>query len=296
MAPRARWSAARSCRSYFLDDRLRVDVDLTFKDMTDHYFGVGYDAGRHTALGDETTKYHRDSFQLEPAFAWRVGRDLFVGALLDLNQTVASDLNPRMAADPAVTADGPNSLNFGVGPVLRFDSRDFPQNAYRGVFAQASFVPYLSWKGNHDRYQVLDLDYRHDLTLGREGSTLTWNLRARTAFGGVPWAELGQLGSPYDLRGYRWGRYRETTIAYGIVEYRLQFRAGKRGSAELGRHGIVGWVGAGTLGESFRALDGVLPNAGLGYRFAVQDRLNVRFDAGWGRESQALYVNFTETY
>jgi hypothetical protein len=39
-------------RSYLLEDRLRLDFDLWFKDMTDHYFGVGYDAGKDTELGD----------------------------------------------------------------------------------------------------------------------------------------------------------------------------------------------------------------------------------------------------
>ena len=101
-----------------------------------------------------------------------------------------------MAPDPTVVADGTDSLNFGVGPLLRFDSRAFPQNAYKGVFAQASVVPHLSWKGTHDRYLVFDLDYRHYVTLGREGSTLTWNLRTRTAFGGVPWPSSASSAHP----------------------------------------------------------------------------------------------------
>ena len=142
-----------------------------------------------------------------------------------------------MAPDPTVVADGTDSLNFGVGPLLRFDSRAFPQNAYKGVFAQASVVPHLSWKGTHDRYLVFDLDYRHYVTLGREGSTLTWNLRTRTAFGGVPWPSSASSAHPNDLRGYRWGRYRHRTIAYGILEYRLQFHAARLSIHRQSRRG-----------------------------------------------------------
>jgi hypothetical protein len=106
------------------------------------------------------------------------------------------------------------------------------------------------------------------------------------------------LGSPFDLRGYRWGRYRQKAIAYGIAEYRFNFSAGPKsdGAVELSRHGLVGWLGAGTLGDSLASLEGILPNIGVGYRFAVQGRLNARFDIGVGRQSQALYFNFTEAF
>jgi hypothetical protein len=290
--------ASGQLRSYLLEDHLRLDFDLWFKDMTDHYFGVGYDAGKNTALGDDTTKYHRQWFQLKPTVLWRVVSDLFAGGMIDFNQTLASDLNPTMAADPNVIADGPDNMNIGAGPVVRFDSRDFPQNAFHGIYFQASYVPYLSKKGNHDGYQILDLDYRQYLPLGREGSTLAWTLRTRAGFGDVPWSELGQPGSPFDLRGYRWGRYRQKTMLYGIAEYRFNFSAGSHpdGSLKLSRHGVVGWIGAGTLGEDFGSFEGVLPNAGVGYRFGVQDRLNARFDIGVGRESQAVYFNFTEAF
>lgn len=290
--------ASGQLRSYFCADTWRIDVDLWYKNMSDHYFGVGYDAGKNTELGADTTKYHRQWFQIKPTVLRRVVSDLFIGVLLDLNETVATELNPEMAMDPDVVADGPSNLNFGAGPVLRFDSRDFPQNAFRGVLVQASFAPYVTKNESLDGYQIFDLDYRQYVPIGREGSTLAWMVRTRAGFGEVPWSELGMLGSPFDLRGYRWGRYRQQTIAYGIAEYRYTFTAGARpdGAAELSKHGLVGWVGAGTLGEDVGSLEGLLPNIGVGYRFAVQHRLNVRFDIGIGSESQAFYFNFTEAF
>jgi hypothetical protein len=285
-------------KAYFARDRYRLDLDTWVKDMTDHYFGVGYDAGRNTHQGDTTTQYHRFWWQVKPILLRRVYGNWLFGLTVDANQTNASELSAGMAADPAVVQDGSNNLNFGVGPTLRFDSRDIPQNAYRGVYFQARFVPYLSALGKHPGYQVFDLDYRHYLSVGRIGSTLTWNVVTRTARGGVPWSELGQVGSPFDLRGYRWGRYRDQTIAYAILEYRYTFSAGRLpdGSVDLSRHGLVGWVGLGTLGSDYAHLNGALPNVGLGYRFAVQGRLNARIDYGIGKDSQAFYLNFTEAY
>ncbi|HVJ17280.1 MAG TPA: BamA/TamA family outer membrane protein [Polyangiaceae bacterium] len=285
-------------KSYWFADRLRLDLDSWYKDMPDDYFGVGYDEGKNTPLGDDTTAYHRNWWQLKMTVLNRIFGSLFLGLMLDGNHTVASDMNPKMAADPHVVADGPDNLNFGAGPAIRYDSRDFPQNAYSGTFLQLTYLTYVSYFGNHLGYRILDIDYRHYITVPRRGSTLTWTLRWRRGLGEVPWAELSVLGSSTDLRGYRAGRYREQTVGYAIVEHRYMFSKGENpdGSVKLSRHGVVGWVGAGVLGEGLIVPDGWLPNAGVGYRFEVQERLNARFDFGVGRESQGVYFAFTESY
>jgi hypothetical protein len=277
-------------RSYFFADRVRFDVDAWSKDMVDHYFGATYQDARETELGDET-RYHRRSYQLKPVLLGRVASNLFAGVLLDINRTEATEMSAAMAADAAVVAGGSDIANVGSGPVLRLDTRDFPQNAFEGMFLQGSYAMYRSEGVVRTQYQVLELDYRQYVPL--PSATLAWNVRARHGFGDIPWTELGNLGSPYDLRGYRWGRYREKAVAYGILEYRLRFGAAGN---ELGRHGAVAWAGMGTLGRDAGHLDGVLPNAGVGYRLVVQGRLNARLDVGVGRGERALYFNFSEAF
>ncbi len=285
-------------KSYWSGDQLRFDLDSWYKDMPDHYFGIGYDNGKNTPLGDDTTAYHRLWWQLKATTLKRLVSDLFVGVLVDGNHTTATQLNPKMAADPDVLDDGSEILDLGVGPVVRYDSRDFPQNAYSGVFLQLLYLPYLTLIGNHVGYRILDFDYRQYLTVGHRGSTLAWTVRWRRGFGEVPWTEEGVLGSSNDLRGYRAGRYRDTTIGYAIIEYRYMIpkRRQPDGSVELSRHGLVGWLGAGLMGEALIEPDGWLPNGGIGYRFEVQERLNARLDFGRGRESQGVYFAFTEAF
>lgn len=277
-------------RSYFFADSVRFDVDAWSKDMTDHYFGATYQDARDTELGDET-RYHRRSYQLKPVLLGRVVSNLFAGVLLDINRTEATEMSAAMAADAAVLAAGSDIANVGSGPVVRFDTRDFPQNAFDGLLLQGSYAMYRSAGVVRSQYQVLELDYRQYVPL--PSATLAWNVRARHGFGDIPWTELGNLGSPYDLRGYRWGRYREKAVAYGILEYRLRFGAAGN---ELGRHGAVAWAGMGTLGPSYGHLEGVLPNVGVGYRVVVQGRLNARLDVGLGRGERALYFNFSEAF
>ena len=68
----------------------------------------------------------------------------------------------------------------------------------------------------------------------------------------VPYSELPNFGNPFDLRGYAWGKYRDKSMAYGIIEYRHMFmsqEAYARG-AFWSKFGGVAWIGTGTIGKT----------------------------------------------
>lgn len=65
---------------------------------------------------------------------------------------------------------------------------------------------------------------------------------------------------------------------------------------KISRHGVVGWVGIGTIGSGLKNFDNWLPNYGFGYRFEVQPRMNFRLDMGFGNDSMGFYVNFNEAF
>jgi hypothetical protein len=103
------------------------------------------------------------------------------------------------------------------------------------------------------------------------------------------------VGSPYDLRGYYWGRFRAEQGTWGLLEYRYMFPT-KNPTRSFSRSGIVAWAGLGFLGRGFLESE-LLPNAGVGYRFEVQPRMNLRVDFGWGAEgSFGFYISFLEAF
>ncbi|MFL5438273.1 MAG: BamA/TamA family outer membrane protein [Myxococcales bacterium] len=282
---------------YLLQDQLRIDAYLGLKNMTDNYFGVGYDLGNTTPLGPDTTQYHRYYRQVNGGAMWRLRQDLYFGGWLDFNHTEATALAAQVAADPHVVAQGTTFTNTGVGPILRYDSRDFPQNAFEGVYFQAQYLWYRPALGGTTTYDVLDLDYRQYMTIRRPGVTLAWNVRTRNGVHDVPWTELALLGSGSDLRGYREGRYRENTILYGLLEFRwMDVKSFDHGTPLFGLNGVVSWVGLGTMGSSYLHLNTLLPNFGVGYRIIVQGRMAIRLDMGAGRDSTGFYFSFNEAF
>ena len=288
--------------SFLLGDQLRVYADVTVKNMPDHYFGVGYEAGKKPE-GDSTTAYQRQSFNFLPKFLWRVRPAVLIGPTFDINITTASRVSPGMTADPYYQQFGAKNKNSGVGAVVQYDSRDVVANAWSGVYVNAQAMGYFDALGSQNIYQVYDLDYRQYRQLGRKGRTLAWTVRTRFTNGEVPWAELSLLASSNDLRGYRQGRYRDKAMAYGIAEYRHQLTSTTRASG-LGRNGFVAWMGVGSLAPSVGELHDILPNWGVGYRFEVQPRMSVRMDVGFGKEYKtsgdkylpSVYFSFAEAF
>lgn len=282
----------------FDDNLLRLNGEMWLRNMPDHYWGVGYQKARRFERSDSTTQYHRFYWSIYQEALLKVHSNLYAGPLIDLNRTVASDLSQGVQQDATIQKQGRNHTNLGAGAVLAFDNRDQPQNAYRGQYLAFSATLYKRILADNGYYSILNLDYRGYLPVGRERRILAWQLRARQSFGDVPWPELPKVGSPYDLRAYYWGRYRDFIGLTGIVEYRHMFRRrtpNKKGNFHS-PHGFVLWTGMGSVAPGWGALQYWLPNAGVGYRFEVQPRMNLRIDFGIGANASSFYVNFSEAF
>lgn len=279
--------------SFWKQDKLRIYADINYKDMPDNYYGVGYDSGLNTPKGDATTKYTRTWFQFYPKFLFKIKEYQFIGPNLDINYTKGSEASTGVSEDPYYNQYNDRPFNSGLGVVYQFDSRDVPVNAWSGWFLEAIATIYGGYLGGDNSYQLLGIDFRKYWQIKRPGRTFAFQGRGRFTNGEVPYGEMSQLGTPFDLRAYRWGQYRHESMLYFLGEYRHQF-AKKDGS--LSKSGFVAWVGGGTLGETVGDFSKWLPNGGVGYRFEVQPRMNVRLDIGFGKESRGFYFNFNEAF
>ena len=62
------------------------------------------------------------------------------------------------------------------------------------------------------------------------------------------------------------------------------------------RSGFVTWIGGGSVGSTVTDFRKWLPNAGIGYRFETEPRMNIRVDYGFGIDSQFFYISFNEAF
>ena len=120
-------------------------------------------------------------------------------------------------------------------------------------------------------------------------------LADRTAFGDAPWSELSQVGTPFDLRAYRWGQIRDRTGFTAVLEYRFMLPFDEK---SLWSHlGVAAWGGVGAMSPTpLPDFTRVLPSVGAGLRVELLQRVTLRLDVGFGRNSRAVYFNFLEAF
>lgn len=283
--------------SYWIQDKIRINGDFWYKDMPDNYWGIGYDNALNTPTSDSTTAYQRQWWWINPRILYQVRKNYFVGLNIDYNYTKGSDASEGVATDPNYEDYNEKPLNSGLGIIVRYDSRDIPVDAREGLLLDLRSTFYTPSFGGDNTYQVFQLDYRQFETVGREGMTLAWQIRSRIGIGGIPYGEMSQLGSPFDLRGYTWGRFRDKSMLYSIFEYRHTF---VQPDGNLSKHGFVAWIASGTIFDVQESTNfanlGWLPNFGAGYRLELQPRMNLRLDFGIGKETSGIYFNFNQAF
>lgn len=291
-------AVAAGIRSHFFwkGDTIRSNAYLGYADTPNNYAGVGFVQGLTVARGPNTTLFDDESIRFKPDLTFRIKGDWFVGFNFDWNHQDSDNPAPRMAADPAFRRNGPNYFDSGLGITVSHDTRDVTVAAREGHLFLVQTTHYRDWFGSDFEFDAIDFDFRKYFPIFREGCTLAVMVQSRYTSGDVPWGSLTSVGTSRDLRGYHYGQFRDRTAVWAVAEYRHQFR--KSGSTELSRHGMVGWGGIGFLGEDYSDLWGNdLGSAGLGYRFEIQKRRNLRLDYGFGRNGESgLYLGFNESF
>lgn len=291
---------------FFKDDKFRIFGVLNYKNTRENFYGIGYNTNKNYERSDSTSQYRYSGFQVNPWFLFRMGKsDIFFGPQIDISYDKLSDPAkhlPQQADYAAAGGDENGYKNFssGIGFLLSYDTRDIPANPYRGTYVDLRGIMYQKWLGSDKNFYRLELDYRQYKSVGQR-KVLAWTLQTKNSFGRhIPLTKYALSGTPFDLRGYYMGQYRDKSSHVALVEYRQMFNTDrstwlKRITSHLG---YVAWGGVGFMGPTPGKIEGVLPNAGLGLRIEVQPRMNVRFDYGrnFVNKQNLFYFNMTEAF
>ena len=285
---------------FFNENRFRIYMNYGYRNEPSHYYGKGFEKAETIERGDSTTRFHRSYFQLYPRFVWEVRPHFYLGGLFDLNYTKVSDVNPVMEEDPYFQQFKRKYFNVGIGGLIQYDTRDDVATPTRGMLLGANFKLFGKYLGGAYNYEIIELEYRQFKNIFRPRSTLAWIAKSQIGLGDIPFTELPTFGSPFDLRGYYMGKYRDKSMAYGIVEYRHMFGSpAKYKSGNFwAKCGFVAWVGTGTIGETPFDWNKWKLNFGAGLRFQMQPGKNFRLDIGKepGQPGMQVYMNMTEAF
>lgn len=290
---------------FFRGDRFRIFGTFSYKNTIENFYGIGYSTNKDYPRGEDTSEYRYSGIQVNPWFLFRLGKsNLFAGPQIDFNYDKITQPAARMVKQPAYidaggTEDGYTNFSSGLGFLLTYDTRDIPANAYRGTYLDFRGMMYSKAFGGDDNFYRLEVDYRQYKSVGRR-KVIAWTVQTKNVFGDVPLTKFVLSGTPFDLRGYYMGQFRDKSSHVIMAEYRQMFNTDKSTWLKkiVSHLGYVAWGGCGFMGPNPAKVEGVLPNLGVGFRVEVQPRMNVRLDLGRDlvNKQNLFYFNMTEAF
>ncbi|WP_394151555.1 BamA/TamA family outer membrane protein [Vibrio maritimus] len=277
---------------YWNNNDIQFKGNWTAGSQGKHYWGIGYDAAQDFEFGD-VTQYEATVNNYQGNLIYRIAGNWFAGPALKVNY-----FSPTSEPDSALLDENFNKFKdkpftWGIGGSIQYDSRDVAVNAWSGSLFRTEVLAFSEALGSQAEYQKLDVEYRkfHSFVEGRVLAVLA---HYQQAFGDIPYYDMPEIGGANSMRGYYQGQYRDKVAAEVTAEYRHTFR---RDSGVLSNHGMTAWAGVGSIGDSVEDLSGhAILSYGVGYRYELQPRMNIRLDLGMGRHGAAFYFNFTEAF
>ncbi|WP_455585208.1 BamA/TamA family outer membrane protein [Bacteroides sp.] len=290
---------------FFKGDRFRIFGQFSYKNTQENFYGVGYTTNKDYLRSDTTSQYRYSGAQVNPWFLFRLGEsNFFVGPQIDINYDKMTKPAKYLVDQPNYqeaggTPHGYSNFSSGLGFLLTYDTRDIPANAYRGIYLDFRGVMYQKFFGSDNEFYRLEIDYRQYKTVGHR-KVIAWTAQTKNVFGDVPLNKYALSGTPFDLRGYYMGQYRDKSSHVVMAEYRQMFNTDKTTWVKkmVSHLGFVAWGGCGFMGPNPTRIEGVLPNFGVGLRIEVQPRMNVRLDIGRNlvNKQNLFYFNMTEAF
>ena len=266
----------------FPQDKQRIDYTFYFYSFPTKFWGIGYANGNNS--GNESDM-HRWQARANVSYLVRAADNFYIGPTIAYDYIIGKDIErPEL-----LQGMDRRSANYGVGLSLAYDTRDVLTNPHKGVYLSASQIFRPKFLGNDYAFSTTDLRANAYVKIWK-GGLLACDLRSTLNFGNPSWGMMALLGSPYTMRGYYEGRYRDKHKAEATLELRQHVWK---------RNGIVVWAGAGTVFDKFSSIrmERMLPNFGIGYRWEFKKNVNVRLDYGFGKSGQSGFLfNINEAF
>ena len=267
------WSVEVQNNMILSDDSKRINSLLKIEHMPLYFWGIGFPNGR---LDENKTLMKQLRVEFNTNILFKLSQGLFVGPFIhwEYNKGDSIDI-PELLNGQSL-----HQHNYGVGITVDFDTRDFITGPTKGIYFHVNqvFFPRFLWNGN---YGFTRTDFCFSIyQKAWRGAIIAANLHGLFNYGTPSWATMALLGDNNNMRGYYHGRYRDKHMITAVVELRQK----------LWRWlGMAAWIGGGTVFHDINSMH-LLPNFGLGLRWAIRKHVNIRLDYGFGRNGESAFI------
>lgn len=243
------------------------------------FYGIG------TPQNNES-KFNQDTYANIAAFLKSINNNNYLGLSYDIGHVINSEIKGETLNKDISGYDG--GFHLGLGAKYQFDNRNDILYPSKGILFKLSFTPYF---GDYS-FSVSNIDFRNYTTLYSEKNIIANQFSWTVSSGDVPFYKLPKLGGKSNLRSINnSGKYINNHNYYFQTEYRRHL---------TGRFGATIFMGLGSSASGFNNeyTEDMVYEYGLGFRFRMldKDKLNFRFDVGFGNGDPALFMTIREAF
>ncbi len=221
---------------------------------------------------------------------YQIKPDIFVGLRywMDDYDIVEVEAEGLLANAPIVGAEG--GFLSGLGLVYNKDTRDQIFYPSKGVYTEA--VVFLNHRAFGSDFNYSKFIFDHSIYRKTSWKhILAFNVYAELTAGNPPFNQLSLLGGTKRMRGYFEGAFRDKQYLTVQTEYRMPL---------FWRFGLVLFGAYGVVSEDLGSIEigNLKYSIGAGLRFLLdkKQKVNLRFDAGFGKNTSGLYVTVSEAF
>ncbi len=178
----------------------------------------------------------------------------------------------------------------GFGFTLSFDDRDHVFYPSKGSYLKFSSLLYDKALGSNYNFRNYTMDLRKYISVYKQ-NILALQLYAEHGNGNIPFHMLSLMGGPQLMRGFFQGRFRDKNLVVMQAEARIPIWK----IFSLAAFGSIGEVSP-TVNQFALNKIKLTGGAGIRMRLLQTQKINMRIDAGFGKDSYGIYVDFSEAF
>ena len=265
----------------FRGNRSILSYRVEFSNKNLNFWGIDF----NDCSVNPSIMYRRQALKVYADYRYEPWTNFNVGATLDFLYADATKID-----DPDYLSGQRRTYTAtGLGVSLQYDSRDFIPNPEYGMYLLLRQTVYPSDYGTVGRNLLRTTFIADFYRPVHDGSVMAIDFYGQFSSNNLPWTMREELGGANRMRGYYRGRY----IDNNIVSWQMELR-----QRIYKRIGCVAWVGGGTVFPSLGGfnVNNFLPNYGLGLRFEIKRKVNLRIDLGFGKDTMGFVIDINEAW
>jgi hypothetical protein len=109
-----------SLNTFWADDLIRFDCDLAYQNLTDSYFGIGFQQIKDFEESGFPSDYKKNLFKVIPSLLIKTIPGLYIGIGFSIGEVKATELNNAMQEDLTILGQGITIKSIGAGFRLNY--------------------------------------------------------------------------------------------------------------------------------------------------------------------------------